>query len=369
MFWYIMICILMLYPYILVYVGKTSEKKTQCVALMIACFILWFFMAMRSTAVGVDTKYYSYVFTQFADIPIGKVFSAVTYATDSETWAFDFEPGYRLINKIVSWFSASPQAITIVNSTLIIILLYYFVRKQSPNFLLSIWLYITLGIYQTEMNVTRNAIAIFIVYNALHYVKNHQFGKYILFCLAASTIHIAALVFIPVYWLVNYFHITPKRAIIILLAACIFGMIFPVISPYITLILPDSLDRYFNGNLLKWEMLLVGVLHAGVFLVSYLLLKKSERKLVSSVFSVGTMMFLINLCLFGLNIGLNDAARMAALFGPYIIVFIPQVLSLIKSNSKRNYATTIIVILCGCQYILRLFINNIGGTMPYRFFW
>ena len=367
MFWYIVICVLMLYPLSIIHAGNISGKKTKHLALIIACFILWFFMAMRNVTVGVDTKYYSYVFAQFSQIPLSKVFSAVTYATSSRTWSFDFEPGYRMINKLVSYISDSPQAITIFNSTLIITLLYNVIRRNSPNYLLSIWLYITLGIYQTEMNVTRNAIAILIVYNAFSFARTRQFGKYVLMCLLATSFHVAALVFIPIYWLIHYVRIDIKRGILFIGAACLIGAIFPIISPYIRILLPDRFDRYFEGNNDKLVSLMVGMMNAGVFVVTYLMMRESERKKVVSDYSIGVTMLVLNLCFFGLNIGLEYASRMAALFGPYLIIFIPQMLSLMESKSRRKTAAWIITVICGVQYVLRLCINNIGGTMPYRF--
>lgn len=369
LFWYIVICALMLYPLNIVRAGAFSEKKTRHVALVAACLILWFFMAMRGISVGVDTKYYSYVFTQFSDIPLNKIFTAVTYATASETWAFDFEPGYRLLNKVVSWFCAAPQAITFVNSTLIMVLLYHLIQRNSPNYMLSIWLYITLGVYQTEMNVTRNAIAILMVYNGFTFAENRQFGKYLLVCLFASTFHAAALVFIPMYWLFHNFPLDLKKCGILIGASCLVGLIFPFISPYIRMVVPDNLDKYFEGNNEKLESLMVGLLNAGVFAVSYLMLRRTERRNVFQNHAIGTMMLLTNLCFFGLNLGLADASRMAALFGPYLIILIPRMLSRIRSDAARKKAAILVAVFCGIQYILRLGINNIGGSMPYVFFW
>ena len=107
MLWYLVICALMLYPYAIARAGDLSGRKTKHIALMTAIVILWFFMAFRGLKVGVDTKHYAYVFTQFDDIPFSKVFTAVTYANESESWAFDFEPGYRLANKVLSLFLRS----------------------------------------------------------------------------------------------------------------------------------------------------------------------------------------------------------------------------------------------------------------------
>lgn len=174
MFWYLIILTLMAYPWILLSVGKFSGRDTSKAALQAACGILWFFMAFRAISVGVDTKYYGYVFYQFADIPFLRIFDAKLYAQPGAEWTFDFEHGYRLYNKILSYLSDSEQLITICNSSVIIFLLYRWIKKESPNTILTIWLYITLGVYQTQMNVARNAIAIFIIYNSLHYIKERQ---------------------------------------------------------------------------------------------------------------------------------------------------------------------------------------------------
>jgi len=147
------------------------------------------------------------------------------------------------------------------------------------------------------------------------------------------------------------------------------GVAFPVISPLIRAIVPSGFDKYFMGSNEKLESLMVGFLNAGVFVIAYWMLEYKTRYQVFAKCSVGTIMLLLNLCFFGLNLGLDHASRMAALFGPYLIVFVPQMLSLMESKIKRKNAAILIAIVCGCQYVLRLLINNIGGTMPYRFFW
>lgn len=368
MFWYIIISISMIYPLSIVYAGKSSGKNTKCFALIIACLILWFFMAMRGIEVGVDTKHYCYVFTQFSEIPLNKIFTAVTYANASRTWAFSFEPGYCLMNKLLSYFSSSAQAITIVNSTIIMILLYGVIRRNSPNYLLSIWLFITLGIYQTEMNVTRNAIAILIVYQAFPFAERKQFGKYLVICLIAASFHVTALVFIPIYWFLNY-KITHQKALILVVISGLIGVLFPVVSPYIRFLLPTGLEKYFIGSNSKMESLIVGILNLGIYTLCWGMLRRREREKVFLNCSVGIKMLILNLCFFGLNIGLGYASRMAALFGPYLIILVPQMLNFIESKKRKKRAVAVVVLLCGCQYILRLCVNNIGGTMPYRFFW
>lgn len=369
MLWYLVLCALMLYPMSLARAGALSGKKTRHIALFTACAVLWFFMAFRDVSVGVDTKHYAYVYSQFRDIPFSKVFTAVTYANESESRAFDFEPGYRLANKLLSLLFESPQAITIFNSTVIMVLWYNLIRRESPDFMLSVWLLLTLGIFQTEMNVTRNAIAILMVYNGFGFLRRGEFVPYALICVLASLFHVAALVFLPVYWLVRRFPLTMNRAVLLVGASCLVGMAFPLVSPYLAALLPERFAKYFEGNNEKLQSLMVGFLNAGVFFLAWLMVPRRRRHEVFTRQRVGVMLLVINLCFFGLNIGLADASRMAALFGPYVIILVPRMLTLIRNTTRRREAAALISVLCGVQYVLRLCINNIGGTMPYDFFW
>lgn len=369
MLWYLVICALMYYPCAIARAGIRSGRKTKHIALMMACVILWFFMAFRDISVGVDTTHYAYVFTQFEKIPFSRVFTAVTYANASETWAFDFEPGYRLVNKLLSLLFTAPQTITVFNSTVIMVLWYNLIRRESPDFMLSIWLLLTLGIYQTEMNVTRNAIAILMVYNGFGYLRRGQFAPYAAICIAASTFHVAALVFLPLYWLIRRVRLTPERALMLIGASCVLGIVFPHISPYLSALLPGRYAKYLTGNNERLQSLMVGFLNGGIFLLAWLLLPRENRHEIWTRYRLGVMLLVINLCFFGLNIGLGDASRMAALFGPYIIILVPRMLTLISNRTRRADAARLVMLLCGIQYVLRMCVNNIGGTLPYAFFW
>lgn len=368
MFWYIIILSMMAYPWLVVSAGKISNRDSSRLALQISCGILWFFMAFRAITVGVDTKYYGYVFYQFSDIPFAEIFDAKLYAEPGAGWGFDFEPGYRLYNKILSCFSDSQQLITVCNSSMIIVLLYRWLRKESPNALLSIWLYITLGVYQTEMNVARNAIAIFIVYNSLHYIQEKQLLKYTTAVIVASLFHKSVFVFLPLYWIMGKLYLSEGKMFFTILAAAAIGINYSIIGPYLRAVLPAGLDRYFTVSNGKMETLIVGVLYAALILFLILFLKRQEKIKALNKYRISTWMFTLNMCFFGLNIGLGAAARMAALFGPYIILYVPELLECVSDQERKKKLTMLIVIGCGCQYIARLMLNNIGGTMPYRFF-
>ena len=84
---------------------------------------------------------------------------------------------------------------------------------------------------------------------------------------------------------------------------------------------------------------------------------------------VGIWMLLAETFFFALGIGMRSSLRMAALFGPYIIILIPNLIDKSSKNGNKNVVLLIIIVLTGLQYLLRIRINNIGGSMPYSFFW
>lgn len=368
MFWYIIICSIILYLYVIASLGKTVGNNADKLLLKLSCTVLLFFMGMRGMRIGVDTKFYGFVFSQFSDISWSEVFSAKTYATAAKTWTFDFEPGYRLLNKVLSFFGTSPQIITFFNSLIIIVLLYFWIKRESPNPMLSIWIYITLGFFQTEMNVTRNAIAIFIVYLSFRYIEEKY--KYIFLVILAAMFHKSAVVFLPFYWIYYYKErLNPASMIKIIILGILMGLNFQFVGPIIRKILPFGLDKYFTSSNDKAETLIVGLLYVAIIGFLFVVMKKSDRIKSIRDNPLGSWMFTLNISFFGLNIGLGSAARMAAVFGPYIIVYIPQIIESIADEHTKKWITWFLVFLCGIQYILRLKVNNIGKTMPYRFFW
>lgn len=365
---YLVLCLLLAYPARLCVLARRQGRSAQRVALAMSCVVLWFFMAMRAQTVGVDTKYYVCIYQQFPQISWKELFTAQLYPTPRRTWELDLEPGYRLLNKLLSIYLPAPQWITVANSALIIALLYRWLRRESPNAMLSIWLYLTLGVYQTEMNVARNAIAILLGYTAFHWIKERKLAPYFLQILMAVSFHKSAVVFLPLYWLVNrrwkYRHV-----LYCTMAAGILGAAYPVVAGRVANLLPYALAKYFTKSNSRMESIAVGAFYA--LLVAFVLYKMTpeECKKLESKEPQGLFLTMAALSLYGLNLGLASAARMAALFGPYLIVLLPRMLEYINCPRRRAATIQWLAVAAGLQYVLRLLINNIGGTMPYQFFW
>ena len=96
-----------------------AEKKSRAAAgkgaLLTACAILLFFMALRGENVGADTKQYTAAFEQIRAMNLGECLTGKVYGA-SGAYVINLEPGYRLYNWILGRFFSHPQAVTAANT-------------------------------------------------------------------------------------------------------------------------------------------------------------------------------------------------------------------------------------------------------------
>ena len=244
------------------------------------------------------------------------------------------------------------------------------IKGHSPYVFLSVWLYITLGIYQTQMNMARNAIAILICYLGCKYIEERNVKKFLIFVAIATLFHSSSVLFVPIYWLVTKTKLKSKKVAKILLLSMGCGFAFSLVRPLFVRFLPFGFGRYFAGNTSKFESLIVGLFHLVLIIVAIFFTEKHDRAKMFECESIGVWMLVLEMLFFCIGYDVAAATRMAALFGPYLIVFFPRLIETgIKSKSVRLNAIALVMILTGMQYIVRLQINNIGSTMPYQFFW
>lgn len=159
-------------------------------AFWIPLFLLSIFAGIRSSKVGTDTGAYVALFEMNLD---PKYYQ---FNPNVEIGYQYFE--YTLLNLTHNYYWLFLlTAFFIVYSFLLII------KKYSINYSLSVFIYITLGIYTFFFNGLRQGIAIAICFLALPYLINKIFLKYLFFVFFASFFHISAWIMLPFYFLVH----------------------------------------------------------------------------------------------------------------------------------------------------------------------
>src|SRR5690625_3074218 len=140
---------------------------------------------------------------------IGDTFNYKNIYVDNDfTWEYIFSQkdyGFGVLQMILkNYLSDDPQIMlfttALITNVLIVIVFYNYSRMIE----LSLYVYITGGLFLVSMNGIRQVLAAAITFTAIRYLINGNFVKYSLIILLASTFHQSALVLIPIYFLVRF---------------------------------------------------------------------------------------------------------------------------------------------------------------------
>lgn len=357
------------------YVYRESGKEMD-LSLLLPCMFLFFFAAVRAVTVGADTRQYQIVFQLCAE----EKWSNLISSHAQQLWfnLKNIEIGYKYYNKLLSCFWNNPQIITIVNSFFILFPLYRLIKKYSTDGWLSIFLFFTLGFYQTALNLTPLAIASLIVLNGLEYMKEEKPIQYMICILVASAFHYSAFLFLPLYFL-HYFKLTAKRFWIVLVS--MFSTIALMFSGLILVfrqLVPERYQMYLQASVKK-EQLFVYIVQ--LLLIVYCIWRAKGQKDFWNKNQIFLNFFLAESAAYFCTLFSSGFSRVTFLLSPLLVITIPKLLERDDGNCKREERcykpyivriskSTVPIVLYGIAvYLFRIFVNNIGMTMPYVFYW
>lgn len=175
-----------------------------------------------------DTGTYTRMFVHASESVFDGIKEFTLYQNDS---------GFMiLLSSIKEFISTDPQVFificALITNGLIVITLY----KYSPMFELSLFLYMATGSYIVAMNGIRQYLVASILFLSVKLMEDGKWLPFFLLVLVVSTMHISALVFIPIYFLVR---LEPwSRWILLTLGASI-----------VTLLLFNQVGTFLLGSL------------------------------------------------------------------------------------------------------------------------
>ncbi|MGG0185163.1 EpsG family protein [Bacillus rhizoplanae] len=111
--------------------------------------------------------------------------------------------GFNIFQMVLQKYTDDPQVMVFITALITNILIVFILYKYSRLIDLSLYVYITSGMYLTSMNGIRQYLAAAIIFAATKYIFDGNWKKYILIVLLASTFHQSALVLIPIYFLIR----------------------------------------------------------------------------------------------------------------------------------------------------------------------
>lgn len=266
-----------------------------------------------------------------------------SYEMNSMTWDYiqsQKDIGFGILQMILKQYSNDPQVLilttAIVTNLLIVIILY----KYSRLFELSIYVYITGGLFLVSMNGIRQCLAAAIAFTATKYIINGSWFKYTLVILFASTFHESALILIPIYFLVRY-KAWSKATFILLLASVGIVIGFDKFSALLFTAIKDTeYGHYQNFNEGGANILRVAVNAAPIFLAYF------GREKLRRIFPESD--FIVNMSIIGFMFMIISTqnwifARFSIYFTLYQLILISWIVKVFREKDQKIIYLAILV--------------------------
>lgn len=139
---------------------------------------------------------------------------------------FGFNVFIVFLNKI----SSDPQLLIFVTALITNALIVWVIYKYADPFELGTFLYITTGCYLVTMNGLRQFLVSAVIFSAIKWLIDGNWKAYFTLILFVSTLHLSALIMIPVYFIVRQKAWSKATVITLLLTILILVFFKPVIA-------------------------------------------------------------------------------------------------------------------------------------------
>lgn len=284
------------------------------------------------------------------------------YETTDFTWEYILsqkDMGFGLLQKMLKMVSNDPQILlftTAAITNILIILVFY---KYSRMFELSTYVYITGGMFLVSMNGMRQLLAAAISFVAAKYLIERNPVKYFFIIGLASTIHISALVLLPMYFFVKY-KAWSKANLVVLAFAVLIVLGYGVFSEFLfSAIQNTQYGQYQSFNEGGASVIRVAVSAAPVFL-AYL-----GKERLREIFPESD--YFVNMSLIGIAIMLVSTqnwifARLAIYFDLYQLVLVGWVIKIFEERAQRFVYFAMII----CYFCYYYFENVITLNIYYN---
>ncbi len=293
-----------------------TEIKPNRYLTMLAMITLVLVSGLR-TNIG-DTYYYRHAFEV-------QVF----------TWDFVWSQkdiGFGTFQMLLKNLSSNPQILIFVTALITNMLIVLVLYKYSRMIELSLFVYITSGLFLVSMNGIRQFLAAAIIFAATKYVMDGSWKKFIVVVLVASSFHQSALILIPIYFLVRRKAWT-KSTFALLVLAMIVVVGYNQFSSILFSALEDTQYGHYSEFSEGGASILRVVVYAAPLFIAYLGREKLRNILPNSD-------YIVNLCILNLIFMIIASqnwifARFTIYFGLYNLILIAWIVKLVKEKDQK----------------------------------
>lgn len=337
------------------------SKKIIAVISIVPAFLL---TAFRDVSVGCDTMNYLIFFEKI------RLKDSLFDAILSDR----MECGYVSISYLFSHLGLSFYHFQLFISAFFYISFYLFLIRYSKNIGISCFVFLTMRYMFGPMNVVRMYLALAILWFSISSVQKHDFIKFSLLVLIASTFHKTAFIFFLLYPLAMMFFSKKNVFLSIFTAGTLsfWGLPFFYLLISVTGLYDSYLERdYFDtsGKIAVYLTFAVDLfLGLFIFYNNKKILFQSQSKNVS-IEKVSFSAVLVIICcdIIGFNFSLMN--RLSDFYSFCWLILVPMTLMQMKNKIVAIISFILIAICLLTQFeTIMLFRPNWNGVEPYSFY-
>lgn len=322
------------------------RRKSLIIALFLPLFIL---SALRGETVGGDLVNYLSTFDEATRV---RSFESLMGITNTE-------PGFKIIDYLISCISPSHRGFLVITSFLCLIGPAYLIFKYSKNPILSFLLYFTLGFYTNTFNNVRQSIALSLCFFSIPFAIDRKIGKFVLTVIMASTIHYSSLILLFFYPLNKYIHGLGKFVILLtsgiaLFFVARFTLLEIVANSIFVRYNPDSiiLEGASGGG---WGLFYFYLIILAIELLMYIS-KKSNNECVTYFCEIFILLQIMAVLLQMYATMWNSMTRATYYFYIPIVVAVPFFLDMVDKKIRGIF--TMIVLVLSLLFMKNVFSYN-----------
>ncbi|PEB56271.1 capsular biosynthesis protein [Bacillus pseudomycoides] len=267
--------------------------------------------------------------------------------------------GFNIFQMILQEYTDDPQVMIFITALITNILIVFILYKYSRLIDLSLYVYITSGMYLTSMNGIRQYLAAAIIFAATTYILDGNWKKYTIIILFASTFHQSALVLIPIYFLIRRKAWSATTFILLFLAVLIVIGFNQFSEVFFAAIGDTQYGHYKDFHEGGANILRVAV-DAAPLILAYL-----GREKLRELFPKSD--YIVNMALLGCVFMIISTqnwifARFSIYFGLYQLILIPWVVKLFTEKDQKFVYYAILV----CYFVYFVYEHVITLGIIYK---
>ena len=337
---------------------KENKYKLNKVFFYLSAFILSITIGLRVSGVGVDDKTYEKIFYEINNYGFYDFFMSTK-----------MEPGYLILNQIVSIFTNDFQVFLYIVSLIPILFFYKAIEyeRKNVNFFLVIFLFGTL-LYLYFFGIIRLFIATSIMAFAIRYIFEKNTFKYVCFVLIASLFHYSALFTILLVYFSSEKDDKPRSMYkFILITSILMPILIFVISQYIIPLLGESkFESYTDLNTSGFAISLGDLDKVPFFILAIIFKKDIDRlnghdsRIYITMYALATVVAIFS------KLGSSAIVRLQWYFMFALCILIPLIARTLVKTKFKNFIVLFIplIIFYGIFYSYRIvFIQSTNECM------